>query len=378
MAHQPADIDMRLHHWISVCLVAVAVVLPVPGRGLDLKTENVFLITTDGLRWQEVFGGAEEQLLNKTNGGAADEAALRKTYWRDTPEARREVLMPFLWRVIAQRGQIYGNRRKGSEARLTNGHKFSYPGYNEFLTGAVDPGIDSNAKIPNPNTNVFEWLNQQPRFRGKVAAAVNWDVIPWILNVERSQLPVWSGLPLPPNAPNAFKVSPQLSELAADTTPAFHGMIYDSFIFQAAQEYVRDHRPRAFYLAFGETDEWAHKGRYDCYLDTAHKVDSYIQRLWETTQSLRAYRGKTTFIITTDHGRGGGPSAWRNHNKSTEGAEDIWIAILGPDTPPLGERRNCGPVTLDQIASTVAAFLGQDYRGAFPHAGPPIADAFER
>jgi hypothetical protein len=29
------------------------------------KTENVFLITIDGLRWQEVFRGAEEALMTK-------------------------------------------------------------------------------------------------------------------------------------------------------------------------------------------------------------------------------------------------------------------------------------------------------------------------
>ena len=29
----------------------------------DLKTENVFLITLDGLRWQELFGGADSTLI---------------------------------------------------------------------------------------------------------------------------------------------------------------------------------------------------------------------------------------------------------------------------------------------------------------------------
>ena len=30
--------------------------------------------------------------------------------------------------------------------RITNGLWFSYPGYNEMLTGAADPRIDSNDK----------------------------------------------------------------------------------------------------------------------------------------------------------------------------------------------------------------------------------------
>src|SRR5258708_2178965 len=54
------------------------------------QTKNVFLIVTDGFRWQEVFTGAEEALLNKTNGGVRNAEGLRKKFWRDTPEARRE------------------------------------------------------------------------------------------------------------------------------------------------------------------------------------------------------------------------------------------------------------------------------------------------
>ena len=82
-------------------------------------TQNVILVMTDGLRWQEVFRGAEMSLINVKN-KVKDEAALKKAYWRDTPDARREALMPFLWGKIAKHGQIYGNRDKGSDAYVTN------------------------------------------------------------------------------------------------------------------------------------------------------------------------------------------------------------------------------------------------------------------
>jgi hypothetical protein len=339
------------------------------------KTKNVILVTTDGLRWQEVFGGAEELLLTKENGGVKDIDGLKRDFWRATPEARRKALMPFLWSEIAAKGQIYGNQGKGSVAQIVNTRKFSYPGYNEFLTGIADPRIDSNNKIPNPNTNVFEWLNTRPGFKGKVAAVVNWDVIPWILNTDRSRLPVWTGYPLPPNTPAAIKVSPELEQLVADTTPIWSSVIMDSFTARAAIDYVKRDQPRALYIAFGETDEWAHDGRYDCYLRAARSVDRFIQRLWETVQSTSAYRDKTTIIVTTDHGRGSGPQSWRDHSAKVEGAENIWIAIIGPDTPPLGERANCASVTQSQVAATVAAALGEDYHGVFPQVGAPIAEA---
>ena len=125
---------------------------------------------TDGLRWQEVFDGAERSLMDKKKGKVPDSAALMKAYWRETPEARREALMPFLWTVMAPQGQIFGNRDKGSDAFVTNKMWFSYPGYSETLCGFADPRINSNDKIPNPNVTVLEWLKSRPLFQGDVAA----------------------------------------------------------------------------------------------------------------------------------------------------------------------------------------------------------------
>ena len=103
-------------------------------------------MTTDGLRWQEVFGGADPALMNKENGGVADVDLLKKEFGGETPEIRRKALMPFVWNVIAKNGQLFGNANAGSEAKVTNGKNFSYPGYNEIFTGAADPSIDSNDK----------------------------------------------------------------------------------------------------------------------------------------------------------------------------------------------------------------------------------------
>ena len=91
-------------------------------------------------------------------------------------------------------------------------------------------------------------------------------------------------------------------------------------------------------------------------------------------QTIDQYQGKTTFIITTDHGRGSGPKDWKNHGKTIEGAEDMWMAFLGPDTPPLGERKNCDRVTQSQVAATLAALLGEDYHAAEARSGIPIKD----
>ena len=78
--------------------------------------------------------------------------------------------------------------------------------------------------------------------------------------------------------------------------------------------------------------------------------------------------------MTTDHGRGFAPTEWKNHGASVKGAENIWLAFLGPDTPPLGERTNTERHTQSQVAATLAAFLGEDYHQAAPLSGLVIKD----
>src|SRR4029078_8991175 len=97
--------------------------------------------------------------------------------------------MPFLWDVVAKQGQVFGDPSKQSLAHVTNGLWFSYPGYNELLTGAPDPRIGSNDRSENPNTSVLEWLNHRPGYTGKVAAFASWELLPWILNQKRSGIP---------------------------------------------------------------------------------------------------------------------------------------------------------------------------------------------
>ncbi len=346
-----------------------------PAAGL--KTENVFLIISDGLRWQEVFGGAEAELMTRANGGVANTNALRTQFWRETPEARREALLPFFWSRIARQGQLFGNQTKGSVVKVTNGRNFSYPGYNEIVTGAPDSRIDSNNKMPNPNVSVFEWLNSRPNLRGQVAVFGTWDVFPSIFNVERSRLPIW---PAWDSKLKRFEIpSPDyLNQLRQDTTSIWEGVTYDSFLFHATTDYIKRKQPHLLFIGFGETDEWAHAGRYDHYLTAAHHVDDFLRRLWTMIQVMPSYRDKTTFIVTADHGRGSGPSDWKSHGEKVAGSEGDWIAVIGPDTPPWGERTQTQGHTQSQIAATISALLGQDYHAAFPKTGEPILDVLGR
>jgi bisphosphoglycerate-independent phosphoglycerate mutase (AlkP superfamily) len=137
-------------------------------------------------------------------------------------------------------------------------------------------------------------------------------------------------------------------------------------------DYVKSAKPRVLFVGYGETDNWAHSGRYDLVLHSAHDFDHFVEELWNTMQALPAYHDTTTFIITTDHGRGSGPVEWKEHGVEEKGSENIWLAVMGPDTLPLGERGNTETIAQAQIAATVAALLGKDFRQAVPAAAAPI------
>lgn len=364
----------RIPHRTSLLLLLAAAFAPAAAAQRARRSENVVLIVTDGLRWQEVFRGADSSLANRQWGGVEDTVGFRREFVRPDPRSARETLLPFIWNVIGRDGQLIGDSTAGSIATVTNGLKFSYPGYSEMITGHADSRIDRNDAPPNPNLTVFEWLGRQPGLRGRVAVFGTWDAFPRIFNRERSGLPIRAAWEPPfPARPDSAEAT--INRLYATTTRLWGDLAYDGFMQASVVHYVRKHRPRVLFVGYGETDEWAHSRRYDQTLASAHRVDAFIAELWRTMQAIPQYRGRTTFIITTDHGRGSTRKDWTDHGRDVAGAEYIWIAVLGPDTPAGGERRQGASVTQSQIAATVAAALGFDYPAAEHAAAPPIPGA---
>jgi hypothetical protein len=153
----------------SLLLLLAAGLAPAAAAQRDRAGDNVVLIVTDGLRWQEVFRGADSSLANRQWGGVEDTVEFRRDFVRPDARSARETLLPFIWNVVGRTGQLIGDSTAGSIATVTNGLKFSYPGYSEMITGHADPRIDRNDAPPNPNRTIFEWLEHQPGLRGRVA-----------------------------------------------------------------------------------------------------------------------------------------------------------------------------------------------------------------
>jgi hypothetical protein len=318
------------------------------------KTENLVIVTLDGMRWQEVFGGIDPGIVQDKR-FTRDSASIVSAFSAKNREEKRQKLFPFLWSIVVSQGQIYGDRLSGSEVDIANPYKFSYPGYNEIFTGYPDTAVHSNNKIRNTNTNVLEFIQKQPGYRGRVAAFTTWDVFPYILNKWRSGIYINSDVDtLKFNTPSLRLIN-DMQFLEAKPID----VRLDLLTYFAGREYLKAYKPKVLYIAFDETDDYAHNGEYDQYIKSAHAEDGMIRDLWNTMQAMPEYRNKTTLLITSDHGRGDKvKEQWKDHGENIEDAGHIWIAVIGPDTKAEGLVKTPSPLYQKQIAPTLAALLG--------------------
>lgn len=334
--------------------------------------ENIFIVTIDGFRWQEVFTGADAALINNTT-YTADTLLTKLQYWHTDVIERRKMLMPFLWNVFAKQGQLMGNRKYSNNVNAANLYKISYPGYNEMLTGNTDPFIFSNKAMVNPNKNILEYLDENETYKGKVAAFSSWSLFPYILGQQRNGLPVYSGYnTLPDTGSNATqKILNEVQEKIITTKEATR---YDAVTFLCAKEYIKTHQPKVVLIALGETDEWAHSGRYDNYLQHAAEVDKMLADLWYMIQTNPVYKNKTALIVTTDHGRGSKTNQWNKHSLLTAGSGQTWLAAIGAGIAAKGEVTIPQQLYQKQIAASIAALLGLNFKNSEATAAVNFSD----
>ena len=130
----------------------------------ERKTENVILITLDGVHsgnfWWVGSGNTQEPFKGRRG---RRHQGLQEILGGVPPATAREADAVFLGDMNERIfGCVYGNQALNSVVRVTNRHRFSYPGYSEILTGeAHDDVINSNDKRRNPYPSVLEFLRRK-------------------------------------------------------------------------------------------------------------------------------------------------------------------------------------------------------------------------
>ncbi len=336
-------------------------------------THNVVLVTLDGVRVQELFGGLDEVVASHDEKQLySDMAAMRERFGAGTPEERRARLMPELWTRLAVQGAVFGNPAHGNHVRVQNGVFWSTPGYVEMLTGAPRKEVVDNELRRSPNRTVLEHARAELGLDfGQVAAIGSWDGYAHAASASDGAFVMVGAYD---DVPESLRTQDMvfLNELRRDVMGLWQEGSNDALTYRLAKAYLVKNRPRVLWLALVNSDDWAHADRYDRYLAYLHRADAMLGDLWTTLESLDTHRGQTTLIVTTDHGRGRHGADWAEHDASIPGSEEAWLAVIGPDTPDIGEVTVPGALYQGQVAATLLQFLGIDYRGLGADVRPPI------
>jgi hypothetical protein len=262
-----------------------------PGpHGPNAPTDyNVVLVTLDGVRWQEFFGGMDPLLA---------------------PNASPEPLFAHFRRRLAPRGALYGNPAANSEMNTSNLANASLAGYTSIFA-EVEQGCATNfcAQIAVPT--FLDRLRDELQIpREDLAVFATWPKVALAVTGRGDVAEVRVGSDMPPWGHQLMDVTFEM-----DRGTVAHGF-----------EYLIQHSPRFFYLALLDSDRYGHQGNYPLYAEVLRAYDRLLVKLLDR---IDAGGRKTALIITTDHGRGLWDQ-WTEHGPHTPAAARVWAFVMLP------------------------------------------------
>lgn len=290
------------------------------------RIENVILVTIDGVRWQEIFTGADPE--------RADAAGLPHGELRTA-----RGLTPNLHRLFFDGGTVLGDPRLG-EPFLASGPRYvSLPAYLEIMTGAASGCTDNDCR-PQVRWTIAAEVARRGARRG-AAVFSSWETISRAV-------------------PGGEHLHLEAGRRPGDEDPAYPGngdYRPDRRTAAAAIAHLLHHRPRMLWVALGDTDEWAHRGDYRGYIESLRFADAFVGELCAHLSDMGSYGAATTVLVTTDHGRDEG---FTDHGGPDSAA--VWLMARGSAIAPRGSRALPRRRYLRDIAPTIAALYGLSHR----------------
>ena len=330
-------------------------------RGSEERAESaVVLVVLDGVRWQEVFSGADRGLANvRGNSPLA---------W-----ANPRALMPNMYRLIETRGVAIGAPGRGAEISATGPQFISLPGYLEIFVGHSDSRCDCNVCARPPGRTIVDDVRESS---GPDDAAVitSWPNIARAASADASGFVLSSGRTIMSRGQvlRADRTTSDLLDRGAHASawPGEGDYRPDAITGRIALRHLATARPRFLFVGLGDADELAHRSDYQGYLAALHASDDFLGDLIETLDEMGARGRHTTVIVTTDHGRA---YDFRDHGPTHPESGRVWLVAGGGDARTGGLVASTRRHTLSDVAPTVRALLGITSGD-----GEPIAEVIGR
>jgi len=130
----------------------------------------------------------------------------------------------------------------------------------------------------------------------------------------------------------SWKASFDLS-YGPDYWPHYHTQgTSDTQVWQEAQTILATLSPSFLLLYLSDVDHAGHVGNWNEYLAAIETADGIVGALWQTLQANPNYAGKTTMLVTNDHGRH--TTDFTGHGDGCAGCRTIQLLAVGPDIQP--------------------------------------------
>lgn len=293
-------LGMKPTRIILIVLQAVGLALSVQAAPKPQEA-NVWFITLDGVRWQDVF--------------------------------KDKTVFPNLHR-LAQSAFLVGDVDRREQVVVSNDQFVSLPAYHSLMTGEAQLDEKKSCKSNEcgrvKSETFFERLMREKQWRrNQIAAFATWEKIPFSLEQNAGTIVSNAGQ-------TEFKENPDDQEVARINRLQLKGpsllwneIRWDHITHAFALNHINSHRPRLLYVSYGEADLWGHADDRANYLATLKTYDRWIGELHALKKSLGAYGKNLYIIVTTDHGRGNG-TMWKDHGPTLPEAKHVWIFASGP------------------------------------------------
>ncbi len=263
------------------------------------KTKHVFVIVMDGARYSETFGDSTHRYV------------------------------PQLYSYFTQYGVI-ASAFKNKGQTLTNASHAA-------MCAGVYQSIDNGGNTLPAQPSAFQyWLQTYNRDPSKA----------WVIT-SKDKLHVLG------NTTDATYQNKYLPRLNCGPNGINSGYRDDTTTLRVAKEILVLHQPELVLLQFKEPDPAGHSGNLNHYLNSIITTDSLIVNFIKYTESLPAYAGSTSYLITNDHGRH--TDDFVSHGDACEGCQHIMLLAAGPD---FASHKSIGTAyETPDIAATVASLL---------------------
>lgn len=306
------------------------------------------LVALDGVRWQEIFHGADPG-LSAARGKGGDLVTA-------------EELTPNL-HALMRRGVALGDLDASSPFLASGPNFVSLPGYTEMLTGRPSPCQENDCEVKPRPTLADAFRSVEGVSTDEVLVLASWEAIGRVSALAPESVVVSTGRGMRGNrslfvAPDDAGMSPlfRAGEIASPS-PGNGWYRPDAFTRTLAlARFERLPHPRFAFVGLGDTDEHAHAGRYGDYLEAIRRADRLLGELVAATDAWGPdAAADVMWFVTADHGRGPG---FRDHGRSARGSDASWLVAAGGPIPALGVLGATEAHHLRDLAPTILALTG--------------------